>query len=131
MYVNRLRDLDFFGTEVNFFYKGAERFSTGWGRFVSVSVLLGYSTLVGLKFMEFFGETDQIHYFSETRQSMQESIELSELGFTFAVQDLQPNLGRIQAYQVKWSGTDGLKTKSPIDLVECDSLTIGETEKVF
>ena len=75
--MNRLKHLDFFGTEVNFFYKGAERFSTGWGRFVSVSVMLGYITLVGLKFTEFFGETDQIHYFSETRQSMQESIELN------------------------------------------------------
>ena len=80
--------MDFFGKEVNFFYKGAERYSTGWGRFVSVSVMLGYVTLMGLKFTEFFGETDTIHYFSETRQSMQESIELSQLGFSFAVQDL-------------------------------------------
>ena len=47
------------------------------------------------------------------------------------MQDLQPDLGQIQAYQVKWSGIDGLKTKLPIDLVECDSLTIGKTEQVF
>ena len=47
------------------------------------------------------------------------------------MQDLQPDLGRIQAYQVKWSGIDGTKTKSPIDLIECHSLTIEKTEQVF
>ena len=47
------------------------------------------------------------------------------------MQNLRPDLGRIQANQVKWSGINGLKTKSPIDLVECDSLTIGKTEQTF
>ena len=47
------------------------------------------------------------------------------------MQDLHPDLGRIEAYQVKWSAVDGVKTKSPIDLVSCHSLTIGKTEQVF
>ena len=67
MQVNRLSSVDFFATNINFYYKGLERFSTGWGRFVTVSVVVGYTVLVGLKFTEFFGETDPIHYFSETR----------------------------------------------------------------
>ena len=67
MLAGKLNTLDFFGTEVNFFYKGREHFSTGWGRFVTISVAVGYIALVGLKFTEFFGETDQIEYFSETR----------------------------------------------------------------
>ena len=72
MPVNILSSLDFFATEVNFFYKGEERFSTGWGRLVSLTVMIGYSALFGLKLTEFFGETDPIHYFSETSQNLED-----------------------------------------------------------
>ena len=77
MQVKRLHSFDFFATNINFYYKGLERFSTGWGRFVTASVVVGYSALVGLKFTEFFGETDPIQYFSETHQNMQDTIDLS------------------------------------------------------
>ena len=63
---SKLSTLDFFAKEVNFYYNGNERFTTGWGRFVTISVTLAYIAMVGLKFTEFFGETDPINYYSET-----------------------------------------------------------------
>ena len=83
---------------MNFFYKGRERFSTGWGRCVSVTVMVGYCALVGLKLTEFFGETDPIHYFSETRQNLDNAIELSQLGFTFAVEEFPADVGKVEAH---------------------------------
>ena len=53
---------------------------------------------------------------------MLEEIDLVELGFSFAVEDLDPTLGRIEAYQVDWAGSTGIKTKKRIDLVPCQSI---------
>ena len=49
------------------FYKGQAYFNTYWGCSVTIFVILGYMVMVSLKWIEFFGETDPIAYFSETR----------------------------------------------------------------
>ena len=40
--------------------------TTGCGTFVTIMVAVALITLVGLKMIEFLGETDPIQYFAET-----------------------------------------------------------------
>ena len=63
----RLIKCDQFGREVHFFYQGQEKYRTGCGATVTFILAIGYLLLVSLKLIEFFGETDPIEYFSETR----------------------------------------------------------------
>ena len=51
-------------------------------------IILSYLIIAGLKLTEFFGEIDPIKYVSETRQSMEDKLDLKELGFTFAVENI-------------------------------------------
>ena len=60
MFENKLQNFDIFGRGVNFFYKGSEQFNTKWGAFVTFFVIICYFSMVGLKWIEFFGETDPI-----------------------------------------------------------------------
>ena len=110
----KLQKFDIFGRDVNFFYKGQEYFSTRWGCIMSIFVTVFYLIMVSLKWTEFFGETDPLAYFSETRQSMEYPINLTELGFTFAVDNLEASIGQIEATQVHWSGKDGVKRETVI-----------------
>ena len=103
----KLQEFDIFGKGVTFFYKGKREFKTKWGCFVTAFVITSYLTILGIKLIEFFGETDPIAYFSETRQSMDEPINLNDLGFTFAVENIEPTIGYIEAYQYHLDSSDG------------------------
>ena len=120
----RLKRFDIFGAKVEFFYQGKSFFNTIWGFLVTSLVCIGYISMVSLKWIEFFGETDPIDHFSETAQDMDtKTLRLQELGFSFAIDDsLDPRIGSIEASQVTWSGTDGVKYSKPIKLVPCDAL---------
>ena len=68
--------------------------------------------MVALKWTEFFGDIDPVEYFSEAKQSMDEAIDLNSIGFTFAVEQLEANIGHIEASQVHWSGHSGVKQET-------------------
>ena len=53
---------------------------------------------------------------------MNQRIDLQSIGFSFAVDNLDPRIGKIEAFQVTWSGVDGAKKATPINLISCDSL---------
>ena len=65
-----LKKCDQFGRNVNFFYKGEEKYRTGWGTAVTFLVALVLLLFFALKLTEFFGETDPIEYFHESRQDV-------------------------------------------------------------
>ena len=86
-------------------------------------VVISYVVMVSFKWIEFFGETDSIEYLSEPRQDMNERIDFQSLGFSFAIDNLEPRFGKIEATQVSWSGINSAeKKKQPIDLKLCDAL---------
>ena len=62
--------------------------------------MAAYITLGCLKFIEFFGSTDDIEYVAIKGRDMTESIDLKSLSFNFAVEELDPKYGTIEAYQV-------------------------------
>ena len=76
------------------------------------------------RLVEFFGELDPIEYFSLRAQSLDEVIQLDEIGFTFAIEDLPPEVGSIKTFQVDWDGYSGLKTETEIEMEPCDSLGV-------
>ena len=79
--------------------------------------------MISFKWIEFFGETDSIEYLSEPRQDMNERIDFESLGFSFAIDKLEPRFGKIEATQVSWNGINSAKKKEqPIDLKLCDAL---------
>ena len=110
-----------FGTNVQFTYRGQDYYTTNCGRVTTFFAVAAYITLGCLKFIEFFGSTDDIEYVAIKGRDMTESIDLRELGFNFAVEDLDPKYGTIEAYQVKWNGQSGVKNEELITLEPCDS----------
>ena len=53
---------------------------------------------------------------------MDEPIDLTKIGFSFAIENLEANIGLIEASQVYWSGSTGEKNETQIELVPCDTL---------
>ena len=55
-------------------------------------------------------------------QNVDEEIDLTEAGFSFAVQNIDPSIGRLAAWQVNWDGVTGEKTTRSIPLAPCNTL---------
>ena len=49
-------------------------------------------------------------------------IDLQEIGFTFAVEQIGPEVGTIKASQIDWSGIDGQRVETDVELEACDIL---------
>ena len=113
---------DLFSTKVNLTFRGEEYYSTRWGRFVSMSVIIAFLILFLLRFIEFVGALDPVEYFSLQGQDLDEEIDLREIGFEFAVEQISPEYGYIQASQVNWSGSDGKQRLQEIKLEPCETL---------
>ena len=103
----RLKQLDLFGTTVNFTYRGDDYYTTRCGSSVTILAVTIFVILAGIKFVEFFGSTDPIEYMTEAKQPMDEKIDLDSLGFTFAIEKLDPAYGRLVVEQVVWDGITG------------------------
>ena len=63
--ITKLQSFDIFGADVNFYYKGEDKFKTPWGCIVTIFVALSYLSMVSLKLIEFNGGFDGIEFFSE------------------------------------------------------------------
>ena len=94
--MERLKRFDIFGRNVNFFYKGQAKFSTKCGCFMTFFVIISYLIVVSFKWIEYFSESDSIEYFSEQHQDMEERIDFKSIGFSFAIDNLEPRFGKIE-----------------------------------
>ena len=68
---------------------------------------------------------DGIEQFSQQKQDQTDSINLTELGFHFAVENVDPEIGRFVAYTVNWDGETGKQIEKPIAMERCDALNSG------
>ena len=121
----KLQRFDAFGAEIDFYYKGKGKFNTAWGCFCTAFVAVGYLIMVGLKCTEFLWEKDGIVQFSQQTQDQTDLINLTELGFHFAVENVDPKIGRFLAYEVSWDGETGRQIEKPIAMKPCDALKSG------
>ena len=85
-----MKQCDLFGTNVQFTYRGQDYYTTNCGRAVTFLAVAAYLTLVCLKLIEFFGETDDIQYMTIMTRSLDEAIDLRQLNFNFAIEELEP-----------------------------------------
>ena len=46
-------------------------------------------------------------------------LDLKVIGFTFAVEPIGEEFGKIEAHQVHWSGIDGIKKSTEIKMEPC------------
>ena len=114
--------IDLFGSSVRLTYKGEEKFSTPCSQASSVLVLTLYLILLGIKITEFVAQHDPLQFVSIQTQSMDQSLDLTALGFSFAVLAPEASLGRLEAHHVAWSAKDGVKRELELPLVACDTL---------
>lgn len=75
------------------------------------------------------GHEEAAHYMTETVADYSRPIDLVDLQFTFALPQIDPSKGRIRVQQVKWPlsnskfGESGeLRTKTPIEMIDCNIL---------
>ena len=54
----RLQSFDIFGADVNFYYKGEDKFKTPWGCIVTALVSISYLTMIMLKIGDFAYERE-------------------------------------------------------------------------
>ena len=69
--------------------------------------------------------SDSEPFFSSTSQRQTEAVDLWELGFMFAISEISPEIGTIEAYQVTWASRGSEQVKTPIKMVNCDELLAG------
>ena len=62
---------------------------------MSFTVIVGFLIMASLKFVEFFDETDPIEYFALKGQDQTVPIDLTAIGFTFAVEAIDEKIGSI------------------------------------
>ena len=62
---------------------------------------------------------------SEYYTRFYERIDFQSLGFSFAIDNIEPRIGKIEATHVSFSGIVGVERKyTPIDLKVCDTLQL-------
>ena len=126
MFAERLKKFDLFGRSIKFTYQGIDYFTTNCGRAVTFLTVLAFLLLMSLKFVEFFGEHDSILYLNSSGQSADALMDLQELNFSLAIEELEPRFGTLELSHVDWSGEDGIKSETPISLQPCETLNTAD-----
>ena len=124
------RSCDLFGKNVQFTYNGQDQYSTKCGCAMTIIVILAFLSFFAVKMIEFLGMEDPLEFMSETGQSMNKLIQLSNL---FAIQDVD-NLDegvRVELTQVNWNGKDVVKRETPIAMGPCDMLADIPLENIY
>ena len=72
--------------------------------------------------------SDSEPFFSSTSQRQTEAIDLWWLGFMFAISDIPPEVGIVNAHKVSWSSKSDEKAYTePIRLIDCDIMQPDES----
>ena len=118
-----LSDIDFFGGTIGFTFKGKKSHTTMLGgvcSMISVFILIMYYTI---KSVDFFGRLDPSISMVENFQDSSKSIDLTALGYRFAIERFDESLGEYQLFQFRRERQENgtiSKTYSKLDLVPCD-----------
>ena len=58
-------------------------------------------------------------------QVQRDEIDLWQLGFMFAIEDIDPSIGRIEANLISWQANTSNPESTPVTLVSCKELQAG------
>ena len=103
--IGGLKEQDMYGVGVEFSFNNNKRFTTWMGAVMTCITMTLFMTFFGIisdlivvsfKWIEYFSESDSIEYFSEQHQDMEERIDFKSIGFSFAIDNLEPRFGKIE-----------------------------------
>ena len=132
--VNKIKDkknlapIDIFGPEVALTFQGQRQYKSNFG---GVASLICYCTvffIMVLKTKELLlGHEEAAHYMTETVADDTEAIDLVDLQFTFALNQIDLSKGRISVKQVIWDAdAEEGRTKTPIPMIDCNDTPLAE-----
>ena len=113
---------DAYGTRINLRYKGQDYFTTKWGTAITLISVLIYLLVAAFKLVEFFTYSSSFKATATLSQSLDSQTDLNELGFNFAIENIDKEFGTIKLEQVKWDSKAQNPSITEIELEECDSL---------
>ena len=91
-----LAPIDLFAPSVALTFKGERTFKTNFGGTASLAVYIIVIIMVVIKTKELLlGHGEAAHYMTETILDEDVQIDLTELNFEFAIDNIDPRLGRI------------------------------------
>ena len=112
--------MDMFGERVQFTFRKESSFKTHIGAFVSCVMSVFFIIFFSLRSIKLVTKDDP--FFSLTMMGADDvSIDIWELDFMFAIENLDPRIGRVIVTQTTWDFRDGdtKKEKQNIEMVDC------------
>ena len=88
---SNFKSIDFFGERVEFTFKKSPVFQTNLGASISVLCIILMMMFVTLRTMKLIDDKEP--FFSSTTIYSDQMIDLQELGFTFAIENIDPSFG--------------------------------------
>ena len=80
-------------------------------------------TLAAFKLVEFFAYTDAFKSVTPLSQSMTKQLDLNNIGFNFAVENLGEQFAQIKLHQVTWQSASATEPSlTEIAMVDCASV---------
>lgn len=114
---------DIYGQSINFTFQKKDRFSTCVGTiftFLTVALMMSFTVNRCMKLVS----KDDPFFSSLSMDSAEENVDLGALKYMFAVEQLDPSVGRLTATQTFW-GTEHERVSRDIDLVQCNEFLPG------
>ena len=122
---SNFKSIDFFGERVEFTFKKSPVFQTNLGASISILCFILMMMFLTLRTMKLIDDKEP--FFSSTTFYSDQMIDLWELGFTFAIENIDPTFGSVYAYHTKWGADEdrSQRIETPINLVDCNELSPG------
>ena len=99
--MEKLEGFDYFAKTIRLTFQGKDRYTTPIGGAISIVCFTVAMFLLLLKTVELVGKADPELSMIESESNYERS-DLFELGFMFAVQSIDPRIGKIQTSFAKW-----------------------------
>ena len=117
-----LKSFDIFGEPIHFTLNKERHFKTTWGTIVSTVCIVLLTMFFVMRTIKLFSKEDP--FFSMTTlENAPETLDLWSLGFSFAVESIDPRVGRVSATLNTWNDDLTNKVENPLELVDCKKVS--------
>lgn len=120
-------NLDIFGEGVQFTFKKNTRFKTYIGASISTLMILFFIIFLSLRTIKLVNYDDPLLSMIAMSQAADIVIDLWQLDYMFAIENIDPRVGTIKAQQVSWVFTpeEDTRVRTEIELVNCNEYLKG------
>ena len=118
--------IDFYGEPVQLTFNENSSFSSSCGYCMSFLTIIVFITFLSIQTQKLISLEDPFFSMMTTPRAESEALDLGKLGYNFAVEKIDPRVGRYEVKHTSWSKANGkIKTKVPI----MDCFKLFEEEK--